>query len=223
MHDAIKAFFLVFSALFPIVDPLSGSPIFLALTRELSPADRRALSWNVTINSFVLMAASYILGSHVLNFFGVSLPAVQVGGGLVVCAFGWTLLMEKDGDRTSAAQAVQPQKLFRQAFYPLTLPLTVGPGSISVAVTLGANSTHNYGFHISIIGAALLAMGFIAATIFVCYAFADWLARILGETGTTVVIRLSAFLLLCIGVQIIWNGINALLGQALFHTHSSPG
>src|SRR5437870_11171263 len=100
MHDAIKAFFLVFSApLFPIVDPLSASPIFLAPTRSVPPACRRELSWRVTWNSLALMAGSYFLGSHLLNFFGVSLPAVQVGGGLVVCAFGWTLLMQKDGDR----------------------------------------------------------------------------------------------------------------------------
>ena len=109
-------------------------------------------------------------------------------------------------------EAVRPQNIFRQAFYPLTLPLTVGPGSISVAITVGANSTHNYGVHLPIILAALIAMGLIAASIFLCYRFADWLARILGETGTTIVIRLSAFLLVCIGVQIIWNGIDALLG-----------
>ena len=123
MHDAIKAFFLVFSALFPIVDPLSASPIFLALTRNILPTTRRELSWRVTWNSFALMIGSYFLGSHLLNFLGVSLPAVLVGGGLVVCAFGWTLLMEKDGARNATPEAVESQAIFRQAFYPLTLPL----------------------------------------------------------------------------------------------------
>jgi multiple antibiotic resistance protein len=200
------------SALFPIVDPLSASPIFLALTQNLQACSRNELSWRVTLNSFVLMVGLYFLGSHVLKFFGVSLPAVQVAGGLVVCAFGWALLMEKDGERNSTPEAVPAKSIFRQAFYPLTLPLTIGPGSISVAITVGANSTHNYGIHVSIILAALIAMGLIAASIFLCYRFADWLARVLGETGTTIVIRLSAFLLLCIGVQIVWNGIDALLG-----------
>jgi len=213
MHDAVKAFFLVFSALFPIVDPLSGSPIFLALTRDVLPATRRELSWRVTLNSFALMVGSYFLGSHLLNFFGVSLPAVQVAGGLVVCAFGWTLLREKNGDRNDTPEAVESEDIFRKVFYPLTLPLTIGPGSISVAITVGANVTHNYGVHIWIILAALLAMGLVGASIFLCYRFADWLVRVLGETGTTVVIRLSAFLLLCIGVQIVWNGIDALLGS----------
>jgi len=219
MHDAIKAFFLVFTALFPIVDPLSASPIFLALTRNVMPATRRELSWRVTWNSLALMAGSYFLGSHVLGFFGVSLPAVQVGGGLVVCAFGWALLMEKDGEQNAKREAVESQDIFLRAFYPLTLPLTVGPGVISVAITVGANSTHNYGVHIPIILAAMIAMGLIAASIFLCYRFSDWLAQVLGETGTTVVIRLSAFLLLCIGVQIVWNGINALLGSVQLRVH----
>ena len=219
MHDAIKAFFLVFSALFPIVDPLSASPIFLALTRDVLPTTRRDLSWRVTLNSLTLMAGSYFLGSHLLNFFGVSLPAVQVGGGLVVCAFGWTLLMEKDGERSTTPEAVESEDIFRKVFYPLTLPLTIGPGSISVAITIGASATHNYGVHIPILLPALLAIGLAAASIFLCYRFSDWLAQVLGETGTTVVIRLSAFLLLCIGVQIVWNGINALLGSVQLRVH----
>jgi multiple antibiotic resistance protein len=213
MHDALKVFFLVFSALFPIVDPLGGSPIFLALTRDVLSTTRRELSWRVTLNSFILMVASYFLGSHVLKFFGVSLPALQVAGGLVVCGLGWTLLMQKDGDRNGTTEAVQSQNIFKRAFYPLTLPLTIGPGSISVAITVGANTTHNYGAHVSIILAALIAMGVVAASIFLCYRFADWLCQKLGETGTTIVIRLSAFLLLCIGVQIVWNGIDSLLGS----------
>jgi len=213
MHDAIKAFFLVFSALFPIVDPLSASPIFLALTRSVLPATRRELSWRVTLNSFALMAGSYFLGSHLLAFFGVSLPAVQVGGGLIVCAFGWNLLMEKDGEKNATPEAVESDDIFRKVFYPLTLPLTIGPGSISVAITVGANVGHAYGVHIWIMVAAVLAMGLVAASIFFCYRFADWLVRVLGETGTTVVIRLSAFLLLCNGVQIVWNGADALLGS----------
>jgi len=216
MHDALKTFLVVVSAIFPIVDPLSGSPIFLALTRHLAPSDRKVLSWRVALNSFVLMVASYFLGSHVLKFFGVSLPAVQVGGGLVVLAFGWNLLMERDGDRNGTTEAAQSGDILRQAFYPLTLPLTIGPGSISVAITVGANTTHSYGVHPSIVLAALLAIGAIAACIFLAYRFADWLCQMLGETGTTIVIRLSSFLLVCIGVQIIWNGLEALLGSLHF-------
>jgi multiple antibiotic resistance protein len=216
MHDAIKAFFLAVSALLPIVDPLSNSPIFLALTQNVPPKARRELSWRVTVNSFLLMVGSYLVGSHVLHFFGVSLASVQIGGGAVVFSLGWTLLMNKGDDRNAVPEAAQSQNILNQAFYPLTLPLTVGPGSISVAITIGANSTHKYGVRPSIIGAGLIAIAVVAATIYVCYRFADWLGQKLGETGTAVVIRLSAFLLVCLGVQIVCNGIEAFLGSVRF-------
>ena len=217
MADAVKVFLLTVSALYPIVDPLSGSPLFLALTAEYSSETRRALSRLVASDSLFLMIGSYFVGAHVLNFFGVSLPVVQVGGGLVVVSMGWGMLMEKEIVQEVKRGDVQSPDVFRRSFYPLTLPLTVGPGAISVAVTLGANSTHHYGVHISIILAALIAMALVAVSIFLCYAFADRLAQMLGKTAMTVVVRLSSFLLLCIGVQIMWNGISALLSSVQLH------
>jgi multiple antibiotic resistance protein len=216
VSEAITVFVLVLSGLFPIVDPLSGGPIFLALTSGYSPETRRDLARRVALDSFFLMVSSYLIGSHVLGFFGVSLPVVQVGGGLVVISVGWTMLMQKDDPSNPARARVAPEDEFRQAFYPLTLPLTVGPGSISVAITLGANSTHRYGFQVYSILAALIAMVLIAVSIFLCYGFADRLARRLGESAMNVIIRLSSFLLLCIGVQIVWNGVSALLSSLHF-------
>ena len=216
MADAVKVFLLTISALFPIVDPLAGSPIFLAMTQEYSPETRRALAWRVAMNSLVLMVASYFIGSHVLNFFGVSLPVVQVGGGLIVASMGWSMLLEKENTHDTDRKTVQCSDALHSAFYPLTLPLTVGPGSISVAVTLGANFTKRYGFHVAIIVGALIAMVTIAVSVLLCYGLADQLARIVGKAGMVVIVRLSSFLLVCIGVQIIWNGISALL----FSVHS---
>jgi multiple antibiotic resistance protein len=215
--NAIKVFFLILSALFPIVDPLSGSPIFLALTQEYARDARRELARRVAVNSFFLMLGSYFIGSHVLSFFGVSLPVVQIGGGLVVVAVGWMMLMQNDQTDTAARKTIQPQEVLRRAFYPLTMPLTVGPGSISVAITLGANATHRYGIHILLILAAVIGTGLIGVSIFLCYGFADRLAQLFGDTAMSVIVRLSSFLLVCIGVQIMWNGINALLASVTFH------
>jgi len=217
MVDAIKIFLLTLSALFPIVDPLTGSPIFLALTEEFSSQTRRALATRVALDSLFLMVGSYFIGAQVLKFFGVSLPVVQVGGGLVVVSTGWGMLMAKgDTGRAMERSAAQPDA-FGRAFYPLTLPLTVGPGSISVAITLGANSTHRYGFHIPIVAAALIAMFLIAVSIVLCYGFSDRLARRLGKSAMAVIVRLSSFLLVCIGVLIMWNGISALLSSLQVH------
>ena len=213
MGDAVKVFLLTLSALFPIVDPLAGSPLFLAMTRDYSPETRRALAWRVSLNSLVLMVGSYFVGAHVLNFFGVSLPVVQVGGGLIVVAMGWSVLLEKAESPETTRRNVHCSDALHSAFYPLTLPLTVGPGSISVAVTLGANSTRHYGFHMGIILAALIAMATVAISVLLCYGLADQPARVIGKTGMVVIVRLSSFLLVCIGVQIMWNGLSALLSS----------
>jgi len=217
MQEAAKNLLLVLVALFPIVDHLGGSPFFLALTRGYAPEERKALSWRVAINSFFLLIGAYFVGTYILAFFGISLPVVQVGGGLIVIATGWTLLRQRDDEKHDVHRTVQPQDTLRQAFYPLTLPLTVGPGSISVAITVGANAAHRHAFHPLTILAALIALLLIAISIFLCYGFADRLGRILGTTGMTVITQLSSFFLVCIGVQIAWNGIKALLESVTLH------
>jgi multiple antibiotic resistance protein len=218
MAEVGKNLFLILSALFPIVDPLGGSPIFLALTRDYSSSSRKALSWRIAMNSFFLLVGSYLIGTHILAFFGISLPVVQVGGGLVVISTGWTLLKQRDDDEhTKVKGKVRPQNPFRHAFYPLTMPLTVGPGSISVAVTLGANAKEHHGVDFLAILAAIVGSVLLAVSIFLCYGFADRLARMLGTTGMTVIMQLSSFLLVCIGVQILWNGASALLATLPVH------
>src|ERR1700687_4343372 len=209
MQEAAKNLLLVLVALFPIVDPLGGSPFFLALTREYAPEARKELSWRIAMNSFFLLVGSYFVGTYILAFFGISLPVVQLGGGLLVIATGWTLLRQKDDEKHDVHRTVQPQDTFRHAFYPLTMPLTVGPGSISVAITLGANAVHHHGLDFLAIVVALVGSALIAFSIFVCDGFADRLARILGATSMTVIMQLASFLLVCIGVQILWNGASA--------------
>lgn len=216
MLETAKNILLILSALFPIVNPLGGSPIFLGLTREYPAVARRALARQVAMNSFFLLIASFLIGTHILNFFGISVPVVQVGGGLVVISNGWAMLKQKETpDRGPEMQKkVNLEDIFRNAFYPLTLPLTVGPGSISVAITLGANLPHHLGPNLLAILATLIGSALVAVSIFVCYGFADRLAAVVGESGMGIILRLSSFLLVCIGVQIIWNGVSALL-QAL--------
>jgi multiple antibiotic resistance protein len=213
--EALKTTILVISALFPIVNPLGGSPIFLALTRDYPTPARRMLAQQIAVNSFILLIASLFTGTHVLAFFGISLPVVQVGGGLIVISTGWSLLKQKeeDDDRGKAHREMDPRDIFRHAFYPMTLPLTVGPGSISVAITLGANAARHLPQNLPDIVGAVIGSALIALSVFLCYGFADRLARLLGATGMTVIMRLSSFLLVCIGVQIFWNGASVLLAS----------
>ena len=213
MLETAKSLLLILSALFPIVNPLGGSPVFLALTRHYPASARRALARQVAVNSFVLLVASFLVGTHILHFFGISIPVVQIGGGLVVISNGWAMLKQKEEpDRGPDVQKkVHLKDIFRNAFYPLTLPLTVGPGSISVAITLGANLPHHLGANVLAILLTVVGSAIVAVSIYMCYGFADRLAAALGESGMGMILRLSSFLLVCIGVQIMWNGVSTLL------------
>ncbi len=200
MQDATKNLLLILVALFPIVDPLGGSPFFLALTRGYTPEARKALSWHIAVNSFFLLVGSYFVGTYVLAFFGISVPVVQVGGGLIVIATGWSLLKQRDDEKHDVQRSVQPQDTFRQAFYPLTLPLTVGPGSISVAITLGANAAHHHQYHPLTILTALIGLLLIAVSIWLCYGFAEPVGAHLwsnGDDGDHAIVVLFAGLYRC--------------------------
>jgi multiple antibiotic resistance protein len=212
MIEAARSLLLVVSALFPIVDPIGGSPIFLSLTRDYTSQTRRLLARRIALNSFMLLVASYTVGSHVLSFFGISLPVVQVGGGLIVISNGWAMLKKKDdAERTAVGGTISSADVLNESFYPLTLPLTVGPGSISVAITLGANGPHQLGANVLAIVAAIIGSAIVAASIYLFYGYSDRLAVVIGRTGMNVVFRLTSFLLVCIGVQIFWNGASQLL------------
>ncbi len=207
---------LIVGALFPIVNPLGNTPIFLTLTHGLSGSGRAALARMIAVNGLVLMLASLFIGTYILAFFGISIPVVQVGGGLVVISTGWGLLRRPDEEESGDDKAARPcseATYARQAFYPLTLPLTVGPGSISVAITLGANRTE--GAEWPVIGGMLLGAVAIALSIYLSYRFAERIGSVLGDAVMNVIIRLSSFILVCIGVQILWNGLSALLRSAI--------
>ena len=211
--ELFRVLLLTVGALFPIVNPLGNAPIFLLLTRDFSSGLREVFARKIALNSFVLLVVSILIGTHILAFFGISLPVVQVGGGLLVIANGWALLNRRDHEEVKQRKENPPDPVdvSSRAFYPLTLPLTVGPGSISVAITVGANRPHGAEFAWTTWAAELLGPAIIALTIYLSYRFAERLSRALGDAGMNVVLRLSSFILVCIGVQIVWNGASALL------------
>src|SRR6516225_8068709 len=211
VNTMVSAFLLFYAGLFPIVNPIGAAPIFLGLTRHCTDDERNALALRVTINCFFLLLGSMLIGSYVLDFFGITLPIVRIAGGLVVTVTGWNLLQEgeeEDDQDPPSEKAVRPT----DAFYPLTMPITVGPGSIAVAITRGSQRPRGADL-VSVArlgGAAVGGVMAIAATIYVCYRFAERTVSVLGEDGTAVLVRLSAFILMCIGIEIIWNGYSTL-------------
>jgi len=208
-NELVKTFLLVYAGLFPIVNPIGGAPIFLGLTRECTEDQRNSLALQVSLNSFALLLGSLFVGSYVLEFFGITLPIVRVAGGLVVAVTGWKLLQTgvEPQERTG-----HPAVIPTDAFYPLTMPITVGPGSIAVAITLGSQRPRAPLAEVALIGcAAVVGLVAITATIYVCYRFARRTVGALGQHGTNVFVRLSAFILFCIGIEIIWDGYSTLI------------
>lgn len=210
MAHVIAAFLGVVVGLFPIVNPLGMAPIFLRLTAGSTEKVQADLAWSVAVGGLALMIASLFVGTYILAFFGLTVASVQMAGGLVLVASGWRLLQQGDDAKEREQQSRVPEDvLLTRAFFPLTMPLTVGPGTISVAITLGAKSAGSGDVVLESVG-ALLGAVVVAASIYLSYRFAHRLLSILGEAGRDVFLRLSAFILLCLGVQIVWNGYSAM-------------
>ena len=212
LHNFIEITLTTVGALLPIVDPLGGAPIYLAMTSGIDPQDRPRMAKLVSMHSFLLLISSVLVGSYVLDFFGVSIPAVQIAGGSVLCAISWSLLNSPSTPAVSARPtAAQPDAFNQRAFYPLTMPLTVGPGTLSAALTLGANPPRSLRAVLATTLGHILGVLVVVISIYLCYRYADRILKKLGSTGTNVLIRLSSFITLCIGVQIIWDGVHSLL------------
>jgi len=212
-EGCVETFLLVLAALFPVVNPPGSSLIFLSMTRGASPKIRHSLSRRVALNAFIIMIMSLLVGGLILKLYGISIPVLRVAGGLVVAATGWKLLNEGDPKTAGDEVASKGHKtdFMGLAFYPLTLPITTGPGTIAVMISLGLSRSAQQG-DLQFFVAALAAAIVVAATIYVCFAYSDWIARVFGTVGTDVLVRLTAFILFCLGLQIVWSGVSELFG-----------
>ena len=212
---ATRSFLFVFVTMLPILNPAATAPVFLSMTEGASPGTRTMLARGIARNMFWLMTGSMLVGSYVLDFFGISLSIVRIGGGLILASVAWGLLgatPSTPDSQQALAEAFTPDKARRQAFYPLTFPISCGPASISVAITVGV-TLHDVNLAMSLarMGAALAALAVIGILLYLAFRYGEHLLRLIGEAGTAVFLRLTAFILLCLGVQIVWDGVRELL------------
>jgi len=186
-------FTLAFASLVAIINPLGVAFVFRRLTIWATPSER------------AVILGSYFFGRFVLGFFGITLPALRIAGGMIVALSGWQLLNRSE--QSASPEVTNHASPVSMAFFPLTMPLTAGPGTITVAIALGAARAERSGIGVLIaIAAFFLATLAVAAIVLLCYRNADRLAQLVGQEGARVVTSLSAFLLLCVGVQIITAG-----------------
>jgi multiple antibiotic resistance protein len=217
--QGVNTFLLVLAAIFPVVNPPGTALVFLALTQGAEPALRRDLAWRVAKNSFAVLVCSLLGGALVLQFYGISIPVLRVAGGYIVAVAGWRLLHEGSHNDVEASDEERDPRvnLLDKAFYPLTLPLTTGPGTIAVVISIGLSHPASLagGEQIGFLLASLAAITVIAAAVFLSFAYADRVQGLIGRGGTDIAVRLSAFILFCLGVQILWSGGSELLRSVL--------
>ncbi|HZH56886.1 MarC family protein [Yanghanlia caeni] len=213
--DFGRSFLFTLATLLPILNPPAAAPIYLTLTQGAGHAARARLAKKVSINIVIMLACALIAGNMVLAFFGISLPVIRVGGGLLVVATAWSLINASDPDTRHAqdmADTYTYEQIRSKAFYPLAFPMIAGPGSLSAAITVGATVQHDTALRAAFkLSGALLGLLVAGVAVYFVLRFAGEVIRRLGPNGTAVVMRLSAFLLLCLGVQIIWDGAHDLI------------
>jgi len=203
-----------FMALFPVVNPLGGAFVILALTVGTPSNLYNQVCRKIALNTFILLLIVFFLGTYFLEFFGISLHIVEVGGGIVVAFIGWNLLNQSPNKNTESKTNTNTasKNILASAFYPFTMPITAGPGAMAVVLTINAHETlkSNLGITLFAQAGAVIGILLVAITVYLCYRYAAIITRRLGTTGTQVIVRLSAFIIFCIGLQIAWNGLQHL-------------
>jgi len=210
--DFTKFLGFAFSALLPLVNPVGSALVLLGLVGDAPPAVYRSLAGKIAIITTIFLLSIEAAGTALLKFFGISLPVVQVSGGLVLAAMGWKLLNEEGAEQKEKPPDVDVKTLEQQVFYPLTFPITAGPGCIVVMVTLSAHASlkgllPSVAAHAGIAAAVVL----VSALVFICYARAPKIRARISQQTVHGILRLIAFVLLCIGVQITLNGVETIV------------
>ncbi len=215
-----NSFLLAFSVLLPLMNPLGSAFVFLGLAGDAPPKVYRSLARKIAINNVIFLAFFELLGAAILNLFGISVPIVQLSGGIVIAAMGWSVLNEKEvsadsrlkQEETEVRSEIQTRDLEEKAFYPFTFPVTSGPGTLVALLTLTAHISNrvisrDILAHLGV----FLAVVVLSVLVYLCYAYAPRISKVIPPSTAHGILRVVAFILLCIGVQIAWNGLAVLL------------
>ena len=218
------SFLIAFSVLLPLINPLGSALVFLGLTGEAPASVYRSLARRIAINNVIFLVIIELLGATILRFFGISLPIVQFSGGIVIAAMGWSVLNERDAransrnkqEETEVRDETKLEDLEQKVFYPFTFPITSGPGTLVAVLTLTAHiSNKDISKDIQAHVGVFLAVVVLSLLVYFCYAYAPKITKVIPPSTAHGILRVIAFILLCIGVQIAWNGLSVLIGNLI--------
>lgn len=210
---ALLLFFIgTFVSLFSIVDPLMAAPIFVTLTEHHTPQQRSALAWRASVNAFMILVLFFATGSLILNFFQISIDALRIAGGLMILTSAYGMLNKKEKleaeEKQEAAHRMEEHE--DVAFSPLAMPLLSGPGAIAVIIGMTTNAKSP--LHYVMILLAILA---VCLSSYYVMRLSDGILQRLGGTVMRAFTRIMGFILLCVGVQFLVNGIYPILVHAI--------
>jgi len=208
--EYLPIFLGAFSALLPLINPIGTALIIQPYFHGLNDAERKRYAFRIAMNCFVLGVVTLHIGHWILKFMGVSIPATQTAGGIVIAFLGYGLLNNPQKSASDARTATTD--IASSTFYPLSFPLTVGPGSVSTLIALSANANKGEErlFSVSLIVISLALFINLAAAYF-CFTHSNKISRRIGATGNEVINRLLAFLVFCIGIQMAFKGVMGLI------------
>lgn len=200
----MELFIYIFAALFSVLNPLGAVPIFVGLTQDYTKVERSKVSFWTAINVFIILIISFFVGEYVLKFFGISIDALRIAGGLIIVSSGFALLTGKFSKTRGVNKKVENDAQTRNqiALTPLAIPMLAGPGSISLLIAFYQDYTQ-----ISEKVIAVLAILAVAAVIFFVLKSAHYLSRILGASGIVAISRIIGFIVIAIGVQYISSAV----------------
>jgi multiple antibiotic resistance protein len=218
-YTFIHFVFVGFIALFPVINPFGSAFIVSRYFSVLTHKEKVHAVKRIVLYAFFLCLLTLLIGHWILELFGISIPIVQLAGGIMICKTGWDFLSsskQTEHENEKLANEVdhlsQQNKVENQLFYPITFPITTGAGTISVLFTLSAHGTNNnlYQYVINT-GAILIAVILMCILVFVCYVNANRLIKYLGSSRELIINNIMAFLIFCVGLQIAVEGITKLI------------
>ncbi len=202
-------FFATLGSLFSVVNPLGAVPMYLTLTNDYNSRERAATARRTSLYFMVILVVFFFAGTLILNFFGISLNALRIAGGLIIVNSGYGLLNSKfERRRMTSKMEQEAQQKDDISFTPMAMPMLSGPGSISLLIGYSAANT---GWANSLLIVGVVAV--MALLIFVTLHFAPLLFRLLGRTGLSALSRIMGFLVMAIGIQLLIYGLVSLIGD----------
>jgi multiple antibiotic resistance protein len=221
MKEFSTYFFLGLSALLPLINPPGTALELLSIVGAREAEPYKVLARKMAANTVLFLSVVAFAGPYVLQFFGISIEVLQLVGGAVLAALGWQLLNQPDTKRATDDPTVRSAaedcvtKWESKAFYPLTFPVTVGPGSVAVTITLSAQAKSlEIAARIPALLGFLVCVVVLSAATYVCCAYAPFVAKRTPSGLVHGFLRIIAFLLICIGVEIAWHGLRTLVLSA---------